>query len=504
MSPYRKIVERLETERRALETSRNEVLILVVNEMLKLLGWDVTDGTQVRRNVEVPREGPLKDHADCVLYGPGGKEAWAVMEVRLKGYPLQDPRVMEITYDEMQQRCEGIRAPMYIITDGSYWEVGDVQRGKEREDWPMARVRLETHRTVPPALEELIGYESVCVTGAAIAAKGLEKEEHARHAKVLDELPEVWRELREGLDERLVERLADAAEERGLTVSHDEVARVISQDVVNERQRIEGIKEGKPSIQDRDARKPEGPEAAWERAGKLRPLRGGKKLEERYRQRWLRFGQWQEKCGRWWKASERDLKDWVEHRLEEGETPRSIREDLRAVSYVLEALGHGPRALRGSPADGRLVEDEAKKGKPTGAEIERMICGGYRNVRRDTWHEYWRNAELLKAYVNGQKVQRQGWGALVEACWEAGRGGEPPARGAPEKEKRAYILRNAHVRYMGENPADAIAAVEQSVRQEEDGGVVAVSIELKRRDWESPQELHMLRGKEEYELRAMA
>lgn len=104
--------ERIDSHRTALTGSEALTRYALINPLLRELGWDTADPTQV-----IPEFGSGKGRADYALLGREGKPAMMV-EAKPLGASLRDTALTQgITY------CIELGTKYFALTDGSRWEV---------------------------------------------------------------------------------------------------------------------------------------------------------------------------------------------------------------------------------------------------------------------------------------------------------------------------------------------------------------------------------------------
>lgn len=124
--------ERIDQHGTALRKSEAQTRYALVDPLLRGLGWDTSDPTQV-----VPEYRTQTGPADYSLLGPNGKPALMV-EAKKLGRALSDGLIQSIGY------CVDKGTRFFAVTDGQHWEVYETHKPVPTSEKLVAKFDLKT------------------------------------------------------------------------------------------------------------------------------------------------------------------------------------------------------------------------------------------------------------------------------------------------------------------------------------------------------------------------
>ncbi|MEM4593109.1 MAG: type I restriction endonuclease, partial [Sulfolobales archaeon] len=116
LETFKKLRERIERYRNLLEKNEMLTRYVLIDPLLRALGWDIENPEQVR-----PEERQEAGVPDYVLYV--GEEKIIAIEAKSLGTSLDEKQIIELGFKYGWQN----KIPYFIITNGDRWDIYDLR-----------------------------------------------------------------------------------------------------------------------------------------------------------------------------------------------------------------------------------------------------------------------------------------------------------------------------------------------------------------------------------------
>jgi len=116
LETFKKLRERIERYRNLLEKNEMLTRYVLIDPLLRALGWDIENPEQVR-----PEERQEKGIPDYILYV--GEEKIIAIEAKSLGTSLDEKQIIELGFKYGWQN----KIPYFIITNGDRWDIYDLR-----------------------------------------------------------------------------------------------------------------------------------------------------------------------------------------------------------------------------------------------------------------------------------------------------------------------------------------------------------------------------------------